>query len=202
MNNLQGKEEISNGLDEAVVSQSSKPTNNKRRIIKWSILAIIVIGFVVWRIVAPKTVESGNGWKHQVGNFGQCEMYDCENNATQRYWAGWGVGGRYCDEHWESYGQDMFNRLAEKSNKGNSSSKATDAKICAEKAVKDQLKSPSTATFCKYTEMTATNLEGNKWKITGYVDAQNSYGATVRENWTVILTLTDSGFKDYTVTFD
>lgn len=85
---------------------------------------------------------------------------------------------------------------------GSSSNKsATDAKICAEKAVEDNLKSPSTAKFCKYTEMTATNLGGDKWKVTGYVDAQNSFGAVVRTNWTVTLTLTGSGFKDYSVKF-
>lgn len=84
----------------------------------------------------------------------------------------------------------------------NSSDSETDAKVCAVKAVKDSLKSPSTAEFCKYTEMTATNLGGNKWEITGWVDAQNSFGATIRDNWTVTLTLTSSGFKDATVTID
>lgn len=85
---------------------------------------------------------------------------------------------------------------------GSSSNKsATDAKICAEKAVTDSLKSPSTAKFCKYTEMTATNLGGDKWKVTGYVDAQNSFGAVMRTYWTVTLTLTGKGFTDYSVDF-
>lgn len=86
---------------------------------------------------------------------------------------------------------------------GSSSSNksATDAKICAEKAVTDSLKSPSTAKFCKYTEMTATNLGGDRWKVTGYVDAQNSFGAVIRTNWTVTLTLTGKGFTDYQVDF-
>lgn len=94
--------------------------------------------------------------------------------------------------------------LESRNNTGNSntSDRATDAKICAVKAVKDNLKSPSTAKFCKYTEMTATNLGGNEWKVSGYVDAQNSFGATMREHWVVTLMLTGSGFKDYTVTFN
>lgn len=202
------EEDISHGSDvshkteKAENPSSSKPTNTRRRKLWLTILAVLLIGFIAWKIVSPKTVDSGNGWKHQIGDFGQCEMYNCENRATQRYQGGYGIGGSYCDEHWESYGQDMFIRLAEKSSKSNSSDEATDAKICAKKAVEDQLKSPSTAKFCKYTEMTATNLGGDKWKVTGYVDAQNSFGATLRENWTVTLTLTGSGFKDYTVTFD
>lgn len=77
----------------------------------------------------------------------------------------------------------------------------TNAKICAEKAVEDRLKSPSTADFCPYYAMTATNLGGDKWKVTGYVDAQNSFGAEIREYWTVTLTLTKTGFKDYYVRF-
>ena len=84
---------------------------------------------------------------------------------------------------------------------GNNYDTETNAKICAEKAVEDKLKSPSTAKFCSYTQMTATNLSGDKWKITGYVDSQNSFGATVRQYWTVNLTLTKTGFVDYSVSF-
>ena len=85
---------------------------------------------------------------------------------------------------------------------GESSNKTESAaKVCAQKAVTDALKSPSTAKFCKYTEMTATNLGGDRWKVTGYVDAQNSFGAVIRQNWTVTLTLTGRGFTDYKVDF-
>ena len=95
---------------------------------------------------------------------------------------------------------DLNNRTT--TNTNTTSNQENDAKVCAKKAVEDQLKSPSTAKFCTYTEMTATNLGGNKWKITGYVDAQNSFGATLRENWTVTLTLTTSGFSDASVIFN
>lgn len=78
---------------------------------------------------------------------------------------------------------------------------ALNAKICAEKVVKDNLKAPSSAKFCNYSEMQATNISGKKWKITGYVDAQNSFGTMLRQNWIVTLTLTDNGFTDYSVSF-
>lgn len=82
-----------------------------------------------------------------------------------------------------------------------SSNSATDAKIYAQIAVKRNLKSPSTAKFCKYDEMTAENTSGNNWEITGYVDAQNSFGAELREYWTVTLTLTDDGCTNTRVSF-
>lgn len=78
---------------------------------------------------------------------------------------------------------------------GNDYNTSTNAKVCARKAVEDSLKAPSTASFCSYTEMNATNLGGDKWMVTGYVDAQNSFGAMVRQYWSVTLILTKTGFK-------
>lgn len=68
------------------------------------------------------------------------------------------------------------------------------AKSYAMIMVKDNLKSPSTAKFCNTaTEMTAKNLGGSKWRVTGWVDSQNSFGATVRSDFVVTLTLTEKG---------
>lgn len=194
-----------NKTEKAEVSSCSKSKNTRKRKVWLVILAIILIGFILWKIIGPKTVESGDGWKHQVYNFKEeCDFSDyCQSNgSTHRIHHMFGTYGYYCDECWETYGQDYFDRLAEKDSKNSNSDEARNAKVCAVKAVEDSLKSPSTADFCSYNDMTATNLGGDKWKVTGYVDAQNSFEATLRENWTVTLTLTDSGFKDYTVTFD
>lgn len=84
------------------------------------------------------------------------------------------------------------------SNSGAASSNyntSTNAKVCAKKAVEDSLKAPSTASFCSFSEMNATNLGGDKWMVTGYVDAQNSFGTMVRQYWSVTLILTKNGFK-------
>ena len=184
-----------NTFDEELDKLSSK---YKKRILM--IILLIIIPIIVWKIVGPKTVESGDGWKHQIGNFKKaCDFQrTCHSeHATHRIHSFFGDYRYYCDECWITYdGQEDFDSLANKS-----SERSTDAKVCAKKVVEDNLRSPSTAKFCKYTEMTASNLGGNKWKITGYVDAQNSFGATVRENWTVTLTLTTSGFTDATVSF-
>jgi hypothetical protein len=66
-----------------------------------------------------------------------------------------------------------------------------DAVVVAEKVVKSKLKSPSTAEFCKHREYTIT-CSGDTWTIKGYVDAQNSFGATLRNNFTVKITFTSS----------
>ena len=75
-----------------------------------------------------------------------------------------------------------------------------DAWVCAVAVVKNRLKSPSTADFCSYPEATITDLGNNRYKIQGYVDAQNSFGATVRSKFTVTLTLTEKGYKEATCT--
>lgn len=62
-----------------------------------------------------------------------------------------------------------------------------DAFVIAENAVKDKLKSPSTAQFCTTTEATIGRND-NTWTVKGWVDAQNGYGATVRANFVVTFT--------------
>ncbi len=74
----------------------------------------------------------------------------------------------------DSYGHDKF-----------------DAIVIAEKTVKKDLKSPSTAKFCKSSEYTVTR-SGNTWIVEGWVDAQNSFGATIRNNFTVKFSFSSS----------
>lgn len=183
------------------------PEKTKKSYIKWIILftaLAAVVAYIFYNTVIIQTVDSIDGWKHQIGDFEAC-MYDKYENcgqATHRIHA-ITVNQYYCDEHWQTNGIDMYGRLTDTdiSSKKSDSQDATNAKVCAVKAVEDKLKSPSTADFCSYTSMTATDLGNNKWKVSGYVDAQNSFGAVVREYWTVTLTLTSSGFKDSSVTF-
>ena len=190
--------------------ETSCPSCKKKRLM-WIIAMLgIVIVLVLYFTFSPKTIESRNGYEHQIGNFGACYYSDdedlqCKEEATHRIKSSYSdsILFSFCDKHWEEYGHFVFDdSSSSKVSSNSSSSKETDAKICAVKAVKDSLKAPSTAEFCSYTEMEATNLGGNEWKITGYVDAENSFGAMLREYWTVTLTLTDSGFTDYNVEFE
>ena len=79
-----------------------------------------------------------------------------------------------------------------------SSDPKIDAWVCAQDVVESRLKAPSTADFCSYPEATVTDLGNNEYRIEGYVDAQNSFGATIRSHFTVTLTLTGSGYKNAT----
>ncbi len=181
---------------------------SKRNIAIIGIVGIALILMAIYKLFIVRTVDSINGWKHQIGNFGECG--DCIanslahvnkeiGNANHRVITPWGLKMTFCDSCWQEY-ENYFNDMASNQD-DNSNDEASNAKVCAVMIVKNSLKSPSTADFCSYTEMTATSLEGRKWKVSGYVDAENSLGAVVRENWTVTLALTDSGCEDYSVTF-
>lgn len=78
----------------------------------------------------------------------------------------------------------------------------TNAWICAQDVAEQSLKSPSTAKFCSIMDVDVYDQGNNNYAIIGYVDAENSYGAKMRTNFTVWLTLTKSGYKNGYVVFD
>ena len=51
--------------------------------------------------------------------------------------------------------------------------------------MKKQLKSPSTAEFPWYDKSFVKDLGDCTFEVTGYVDGQNGFGATVRNNFVV-----------------
>jgi hypothetical protein len=61
--------------------------------------------------------------------------------------------------------------------------------------VKRQLKSPSTAKFPSNVDSYTYKREGNEWAVAGWVDATNSYGATIRTTWVSSFTITWDGGK-------
>lgn len=74
--------------------------------------------------------------------------------------------------------------------------------ICAQDVVEQDLKSPSSAKFCKGYETTVYHQNGNQYIAMGYVDADNSYGANIRTRFTVWLTMTEAGYKDAYAEYD
>ena len=85
------------------------------------IVALIFVIVIIRIIFGPKTVAYGNGYFHQVGSFGECDMNfeDCMIDATHRQHHFFG-NEDYCDACWDSYGQDMFERLSGKKSDSNS----------------------------------------------------------------------------------
>lgn len=61
--------------------------------------------------------------------------------------------------------------------------------------IQNMLKSPSTAEF-GWGSINHERKGGNRWEVTGWVDSQNSFGATVRSDWTIMLQL-NHPCKDY-----
>lgn len=76
-----------------------------------------------------------------------------------------------------------------------------DAWVCAQDVVLSSLKSPASAKFCSYTEATVSYDYGADYTISGYVDAQNEFGATIRSYFVVTLTLTEKGYTNGYVVF-
>ena len=89
----------------------------------------------------------------------------------------------YCVKDFEEVQQ----RLAQMREAATEKEVWDEAKMIVEK----RLKSPTTAQFCAMSEATITK-KIDTWTISGYVDAENSFGAMLRNNFTIIITFTDS----------
>lgn len=78
------------------------------------------------------------------------------------------------------------------SSSGSSSKKQDDDEIkasvyvLAKKCVKNHLKAPSTAKFSEMWECAFQKGDRNIYMMTGYVDSQNSYGAMLQEQWSIL----------------
>lgn len=84
----------------------------------------------------------------------------------------------------------------------NNSVDTSDVWVCAKKYVETQLKSPSTSKFCSSSSATITSKGKNKYTVSGYVDAQNSFGAISRQYFTVTLTMTKTGYSNASILWE
>ena len=164
-------------------------------------LVVLLIGFAVLLNIVLK---AKNRPQYVQGDFSEyvCSITNCENQATWRYSSCPNQNVTYyCDEHSDE-GQARYDLATSK--KASKASEVSDgyghdkydAIVVAKTIIKRKLKSPSTAEFCKSSEYTV-NCSGNTWTIKGYVDAQNSFGAALRNDFTVKFTFTSS--NNYTI---
>lgn len=119
----------------------------------------------------------------------RCEV--CRDSVEQGYKVNKMFSTYYaCEEH-EDYARELAGLAPSKSNRLEDTwgHDEFDAVVVAENIVESKLKSPSTAKFCKHKEYSITCSE-DTWTVSGYVDAQNSFGATLRNNFTVKFTFT------------
>ena len=90
-------------------------------------------------------------------------------------------------------GKSSYSSSSSSSSHSSSSSKKQDdddikagVYVLAKKCVKNHLKAPSTAKFSEMWECAFQKGEGNVYMMTGYVDSQNSYGAMLQEQWSIM----------------
>jgi len=76
-------------------------------------------------------------------------------------------------------------------NGGKSKPDNISAFVMSKEFVKEQLRAPSTADFPWYEKSFVTDLGGGRFRVSAYVDAQNSFGAKLRSNYTCVLGSTD-----------
>ena len=101
-----------------IAYEGSPKTRLKKFWLKYNMLIVIgvvVLAIIIWLANGPKTVDSGDGWSHQIDSFNElCEHCDGEEEkATHRIHYFFG-NDYYCDECWEDYGEDYFERLKER----------------------------------------------------------------------------------------
>lgn len=175
-------------------------------ILQSSITGIIFVClFFVLIIGGPILVSNiKNKPRFEQGDFSEftCEERNCQNSPT---WKLTSYGQMdtyyYCDEH-ESQGWKLYNSFTSSDKSKNKNVEDSyghdrfDAIVIAKKVVSSNLKSPTTAEFCGNSDYTISR-SNNTWTVSGWVDAQNGFGATLRNNFTVVFTFT--GNSTYTI---
>lgn len=73
------------------------------------------------------------------------------------------------------------------------------AVTAAQNLVKDELKSPSTAKFPYDDAAYVIKRSGDYWIVGGYVDAQNAFGTSVREEWIATFKMGDTSGSQYKI---
>ena len=106
----------------------------------------------------------------------------------------------YCTKHYQDI-QGFINQIQGSSSTNipeTNSARHTDIEAwsCAQNIVEGYLKAPSTAKFCKFYEATITHLGNGEYMVTGWVDAENSFGAMLRSTFIVTYTATPKGYKN------
>ena len=145
-----------------------------------------------------------NGYIYSVGyksgDYSEMTCMDCGKPADGGYWKAQEESNNeyYCLQHFEFH-KEALERVQQESNcRDDFGHDWAVAYTIAEDAVKAQLKAPASANFSNKND-TSISVHNNVWVVKGWVDAQNSFGATLRNNYTVQITFTDA--EHYSVDF-
>ncbi|MGY1593249.1 hypothetical protein ACI79D_14840 [Geodermatophilus sp. SYSU D00708] len=75
---------------------------------------------------------------------------------------------------------------------GGSSGDADGAIAYCHQFVEDRLRAPATADFPGFPDHQVYELTPTGWRVAGYVDAENGFGANVRTDWTCEISYEES----------
>ena len=134
------------------------------------------------------------------GDHSEMACYDCGEPADGGYWKDLDKSKNeyYCQEHFDFHKEAVERVKQENACKDDFGHSWAVAYTIAEDTVTAQLKAPSTADFSNKNE-TSISVHNNVWIVRGWVEAQNSFGATIRNTYTVQITFTSA--DEYTVDF-
>lgn len=180
----------------ALIILYAKAKNGKNNKGLRNLLAILVLAITVF---ASLRLGEYFGCSLKTGDYSnkECLYSSCDSPVIYKVTRSMGWTTYYCEAHTEE-AQAEYSKWTGKNKTSSKSQKKDsyghdqfDAIVIAERKVKEQLKAPSTAKFCKTTDYTVS-VSGNTWTVKGYVDAQNSFGASLRNNFTITFTFTSS----------
>lgn len=100
------------------------------------------------------------------------------------------IGGLLSDGSSSSTPQTSPETLERQRAKELDANRESHARIIAEREIRARLKAPRGAKFSGYSSTKVGKLSGgtaNEWVVQGYVDAENSFGAMLRNNYQVII---------------
>ena len=161
---------------------------------------LCVIIPIISALLGGLLIGYAGGTRFAEGNYNgyRCEV--CRDNVVQGFKVKTMFSTYYCCEEHEDFARELAGLAPSKSNRLEDTwgHDEFDAAVVAKNIVKGKLKSPSTAVFCEQSEYNITCLD-DTWTVSGYVDAQNSFGATLRNNFTVKFTFEND--EKYTIDY-
>ena len=156
-----------------------------------SLVIIFIAGLLALSLMIYTSYKQ-NYLGYKSGDYSQYACNDCDKPADGGSWIFYGnEEDYYCKNHF-----DERKKAFEEARKNNSNKQDIVVYSEAKDIVKSKLKSPSTAQFGSISETKITSIN-NTWTVSGWVDAQNSFGATIRSKYTVQITFTSQ--NHYTI---
>lgn len=134
-------------------------------------------------------------------SFSKFDLYIYLNSSDKKYIVN---GTDFTDENGNKHDIEVDTILSSDGSAGNINVSDTEIWICAQKAIKDNLKSPASAVFPTFSDSYIKSIGNNQYTISAYVDAENSYGASIRSTFSVTIEIIHNGdgFKTIDIYID